>query len=104
LDQLLDQPVRAVEVDLARIDPREQIIHHPRLGQTPRALLLSLPTRLTRHLVDHQLCASFHKETHPLHTPFDTPQSPDQVTEVGRTVPAALPGADNSTEEHRCSG
>src|SRR5690606_8554727 len=76
LDQLLDQPVRAVEVDLARIDPREQIIHHPRLGQTPRALLLSLPTRLTRHLVDHQLRASFHKETHPLHTPFDTPDGP----------------------------
>src|SRR5690606_41942741 len=49
---------------------------YPRLGQTPRALLLSLPTRLTRHLVDHQLRASFHKETHPLHTPFDTPDGP----------------------------
>jgi hypothetical protein len=31
-------------------------------------------------------------------------QSPDQVTEVGRMVPAALPSVDNSTEEHRRSG
>ena len=31
-------------------------------------------------------------------------QSPDQVTEVGRMVPAARPAVDNSTEEHREAG
>src|SRR5215208_2599371 len=36
--------------------------------------------------------------------PLGVGQSPDQVTEVGRTAPAAIPNADNSTERHRQDG
>src|SRR6218665_1759083 len=76
LDQLLDEPPVPVELHLARVDLREQIIQHPGLDQTLSALRLNLAPLITRRLVDNQQCVSFRKETHPLHTPFDTlPQS-----------------------------
>src|SRR5690606_23210191 len=65
LDELLDEPTITIELDLARVDFREQIIEHARIDQTLRALRLSLPPRLTRLLVDSQCHASFRKETHP---------------------------------------
>src|SRR5690606_19714345 len=54
---------------------REQVVHHPGRDQTLSALRLSLATLFTRRLVDNQQCVSFRKETHPLHTPFDTPRA-----------------------------
>src|SRR5215213_11976000 len=36
--------------------------------------------------------------------PLGVGQSPDQVTEVGRTAPAAIPNVDNSTGRHRRNG
>jgi hypothetical protein len=72
LDQLLDQTIRALQLDLARVDLREQIIHHTRVDQTLRALGLSPATLLARQFVDSHQNDSFHKEPNHLHKQSDT--------------------------------
>jgi len=72
LDQLLNETAVPVELEFASVDLREQVIQHPRVDQTLSAYRLSLAPRFTGRLVDSQQCVSFRKETHPLHTPFDT--------------------------------
>src|SRR5690606_8916764 len=71
LDQFLDEPAVTVELDLAGVDLREQVVEDACFLETLRALFLSVAARFTRLLVDRQCGASFRKETHPLHTPFD---------------------------------
>src|SRR6218665_3200765 len=50
-----------LELPLARVDLREQIIQHPGLDQTLSALRLNLAPLITRRLVDNQQCVSFRK-------------------------------------------
>src|SRR6218665_3464478 len=81
LDQLPDEPAVPVELHPARVDLNEHIIQHPGLDQTLSALRLNLAPLITRRLVDNQQCVSFRKETHPLHTPFDTLPMLPQIRE-----------------------
>src|SRR6218665_2159903 len=52
LKHLREAPAAPVELHLARVDLREQIIQHPGLDQTLSALRLNLAPLITRRLVD----------------------------------------------------
>ena len=67
LDELLDQPVLALELDIAGIDPCVEVIERTRGFKRLHTIVLLTPTLITRLLINHgHQCLHFQSGTPPL--------------------------------------